>query len=141
MSRPDFGFYTYGKEISLKEDLSELLFNIKQTNIVNAKLLLSEFYEYKTGIYNHVNPKKIDPLAIVSFHDAEDITKDSYMELMIRSYIRYDIQRVFGLNLVEYLQYPPDVIDLLRRICSESSKEKNETLEKIEKELKELDKQ
>ena len=112
---------------------------MKKTNLVNARLILSEYYEFKTNIYNHVKPTFNNPLAAVSFHDAEDITNGSLLEEAVKKYVKHDIQRIFGLNLEEYLSMPLDITILLERVSSQELRNKNNALDKIESDLKNLE--
>ncbi len=123
----------------LDDEFVKFLLSLKRTNKINAKIILAEYYETKTKIFDHTNIHTYSPLSSVAFHDAEDITKDSLLEEAIKYYIKYDIFKVFGLNLVEYLKLPPDIIQMLERLATNPLRDKNNALKKIEEDLKAME--
>ncbi len=135
------GDYTFAKEYSLEKDLIEFVLSLKKTNLINARLVISEYYEYKTKIYNHVQETSKRPLSSIAFHDAEDITNNSLLEDSFKSYIKHDIKNIFGLNLVEYLNLPLDIINLMEKIAISEIKTKNSALSKLHNELTDLEQQ
>lgn len=122
----------------MSNDISDFLMKLKRTNIVNARLVLTEYYQQKTKIYNYLNPSSINPLASVSFHDAEDNINDSMLEDAIKKYVKYDIYRIFGLSLIEYLSLPLEYTYLIRKVASTNIGKKAAQMDDLEKQLKDL---
>jgi hypothetical protein len=106
---------------------------------ISAKMVLSEYYEVRTGICNHPALHKTRPISTVAFHDAEDITKNSLLEEAIRNYARYDIYSIFGLNLNDFLSLPMDICSLIENAAISKMKDKSKVMTDIESEMKNLD--
>ena len=87
-------------------------------NSIDAKVLLTAYYEQTFGVFNHFNPElnRTRPLASVALFEEEDINSGSYLEDVIEIYITSKIKEYFGLTLIEYLELPRDQITILIEI-------------------------
>ena len=101
-------------------------------------MILSEFYEIRTGICNHPKLHKTRPLSTVAFHDAEEITKGSLLEEALQDYLDLEINSFFGLNIDEYLSLPSDIVQLLRRLAEKALQSKGRSMADLENQLKGL---
>ena len=68
-------------------------------------------------------------------HPSEDIIEGSLLEQSCHSYIAKGIKDLFGLSLIEFLELPIDVVDLLYSISSEQQSEKAKTLAEVERQF------
>ncbi len=101
-------------------------------------MILSEFYEVRSGVFNHPAAHKTRPLSTVAFHDAEEVTKGSLLEEALQDYLDLDINNFFGLNVDQYLSLPSDIVQILRRLAEKAMQSKNRTMKSMENELKGL---
>ena len=94
-------------------------------------------YDLRYKISTYV-PPAVNPLLGVSFSDAEDVNKYSILESVIKNYIVKDIHSLYGLNIIEFLQLPYDVAEMLMDIANEKLSEKIKNMKALEKEEKNL---
>lgn len=88
------------------------------------KMLLMEAYETKYGIYNHDAPDPNRPLALIAMHPKEDTRERSPLYETIERYRIFDVYKYYGLNLVEFLSLPRDVVtEIFRQLTASASKE------------------
>ena len=92
-------------------------------------------YETFYGIYNHLDQNNKNPLASVMLHSSEDISAGSYLEDSIRLYISRGIKDLYGLNFVEFMNLPRDIIRLLLDISSEEASRKSVAISQIESQM------
>lgn len=69
-------------------------------------------------------------------HACEDINEHSQLGAVIRSYHGRGIKELFGLNLIEFLELPIDIVDMLFTISSEIQNKKASTLNQVEDQFK-----
>lgn len=113
---------------------------------VDSQIVLSDLYETKFNIFDHAAQSRLPstplgpdyrarPLSSVAFHPAEDINTGSLLEEMMRLYIMRSIHGLFGLNFLEFMSLPKDVIDLMLVVSDEEGVRKQTALNAIENEL------
>jgi hypothetical protein len=113
----------------------DLLRKVPRLNSVDAKIFLQDMYETFYGIYNHLDRNNKNPLATVMLHPSEDISAGSYLEDSIRLYISRGIKDLYGLNFIEFLNLPRDIIRLLLDISSEEASRKSAAISQIESQM------
>lgn len=70
-------------------------------------MVLRDYYDTKFGIFNHFDEEaRQHPFASVEMHNSENFTECSALYTVIEEYANGSIEKVFGLNLIEYLQLP-----------------------------------
>lgn len=69
-------------------------------------------------------------------HPCEDVNEQSQLQSIIRTYHIKNIKDLFGLNLIEFLELPMDIVDMLFTISSEIQAKKASTLSQVESEFK-----
>lgn len=99
-------------------------------------MVMYDLYESRYGIFNHLSGNKKRPLASVAMHSSEDINLDSLLEEAIRTYVKRDIKEIYHLSLVEFLDLPIDVIQVMLDIATEHTREKTNAISDVEKSLK-----
>jgi hypothetical protein len=96
---------------------------------------MQDMYDVEYGIYNHLNNNH-RPLSSVGMHPAEEVNEGSLLEEVIRTYISRDIGETYKLNLLEFLELPIDIIDMLLRINDEEKSKKSSIMDEVEKKIK-----
>lgn len=107
---------------------------------MDSSIVLNELYESRYGIYQHDAPGDNKLLPGVGMNPSEDINKGSLLEDAIKSFISRNIKDTFGLDILDYLNLPMDVCELLTNASLDALRSKNNQLESIENEFKNLDK-
>jgi hypothetical protein len=97
---------------------------------------MQEFYETRYGIYDHLSASNVRPLSSVALHPAEDFNAGSLLEEAIRTYTDKGILAQFGLNLVQFLDLPVDVVDILLTQATDEQAKKNTAMQKLEDQMK-----
>ena len=113
----------------------DILKKVRRLNSVDSKIFLQDMYETFYGIYNHLDQNNKNPLASVMLHSSEDISAGSYLEDSIRLYISRGIKDLYGLNFVEFMNLPRDIIRLLLDISSEEASRKSVAISQIESQM------
>lgn len=103
---------------------------------MDAQLLINVLYETKYKIHNHAKRVgKKRPFAAIAFHPAEDVNKDSGLQMRLRRFVRSNIYDLTGLNLFQWLSLPPDVFRMLDEEIDSHLKEKTEALRKAKEDM------
>lgn len=85
---------------------------------------MSELYETKYGICNHPIVSRERPLSGVEFHDCQDVNENSGIKKVIRSYVENNIQQDYGLTLLEFMDLPIDITQMLVTMSQEHKSKK-----------------
>lgn len=121
----------------MDEFIVKIIENIpKLDNVIDAQIVLKDLYDTEYGIYNHLNRSRKRPLASVAMHEAEDINTGSLLEEVLRIYTQKNIKDIFNLSLLEYLDLPRDIIQMLNTIADETMAKRHSTVDDIEKSIK-----
>lgn len=100
---------------------------------------MSELYDMRYGICNHVAVKHQRPLSSVEFHECQNVDETSGLKRVIQSYVDNNIQQDYGLNVLEFMDLPVDITQMLVTISQERKSRKqsmvNSAIEKAEKEF------
>lgn len=115
-------------------DLLKKVPRLNQLNNVDAKIFLQDMYETFYGICNHLDPNK-NALVSVMLHPAEDINAGSFLEDSMRLYISRGIKDIYGLNFIEFMELPRDIIRMMLDISSEENSRKAAAISQIEANL------
>ncbi len=93
----------------------DVLIRSNDTNPYDRLMDLRQLYDdvFEISPYGPTNP---DPLALVALSPRENIAEHSAYYHAIRRYRTLRINEKFGLSLVEYLDLPRDVVELISRI-------------------------
>lgn len=117
------------------EFIRKVLATIPKMDDIDIQMVLYDLYETEYGIYDHINHITNRPLASVAIHPGEDYCSNSLLEDTLRRYIDYDIQSTYGLNIVEFLELPKDIIESMIKIANEKHSKRGNMLSDIEKEF------
>lgn len=100
-----------------------------------AEIITLTCYQTEYGIYNHERPDRQRPLALVAYHPKEDVLEGGPLYSHIRRYFNYQIFKHFGLNLTEFLELPPHVVELLYDIARADGVQQGSTARQIQRQL------
>jgi hypothetical protein len=103
----------------------------------NSQIVMRDLYETTYGIYDHTRKDK-SPFSSVLFHDVEDSYIGTLLEKDIESYKTHRIGEIFRLSLLEFLNLPSPVAEMLIRSASKETSKKNNQLSDLEKELSKM---
>lgn len=112
-----FGLTTLESE----NQLDVLLRELDAVRPTTAEFLTRLAYQTDYGIYNHDLLRNKRPLAMVRMHEKEDVVEGGYLFSRIRRYHINRIYKHFGLNLIEFMELPQYVIELLFEITQVES--------------------
>lgn len=108
---------------------------------IEAKIFMSDMYDIRYGIYNHVQNKH--PLSTVLTHDSEDVINNSLTKAVIEKYRIYEIQDLYGLSLLEFLSLPPDMASMIldegEKFYKEKKAKESKTGSGLPSEFKDID--
>lgn len=116
----DFSHPLFGTDVDLRNYLVDALNRFSFTNSnVDTKIILTDNYEDRFGIYPHLSGNKNRPMASVAFHSCEDMLTHSLLAESMRVYEKKKIKEIFGISYTEYMSLPTTVASLMRDICEE----------------------
>lgn len=104
---------------------------LSNLNSVDSKIVLSELYEIKYGIFRHDTIKN-RPLASVAFHEAEEINRDSLLENFMRQYVEKSIYDIFKISFLDFMELPKDINEMMFHVANEINSKKQKQLSDIE---------
>jgi CRISPR/Cas system-associated endonuclease/helicase Cas3 len=96
---------------------------------------MQDLYETEYEIFNHLDHTIHRPLASVALHPAEEINDDSMLEEIIRQYIKRDILKIYGLNLIDFLELPHDIVNMLFKLANVENTRNDAMISDIQKNL------
>ncbi len=130
----------FGLDGGAKQFILEMIPKLARLNSVDSSIVLNELYESRYGIYPHNTPSDNRLLPGVAMNLSEDINKGSLLEDAVKSFVFRNIKDTFGLDILDYLNLPMDVCEILTDVSIEALKSKNSQMENIEGEFNKLDK-
>lgn len=116
----------------------DVLSKVPKLGPVDYKVVLSDIYESKYGIYNHIGASNRRPLSSVAFHSSENINNGSLLEARMRMYVHKKIRSIFGLSFDEFLDKPRDVMEMLLKIADEENSRMAHNNEEIEEQFRKI---
>ena len=106
---------------------------------MDLQIVMGELYETEFGIFDHIRHGQNRPLSAVAFHPSQDVNENSGLKKVIQSYIHSNIQADYGLNLLEFMDLPIDVTQLLVQMSLEKKSQKeaiaNQVIRETEQEF------
>lgn len=102
---------------------------------------MTDVYETIYRIFNHISnfkqpPGGRRPLASVAFHRSEDFTTGSLREETMRIWRDLPIGKVFGINYLDWMGLPPDVVEDMVMITKEGQEKEARAAKEAEQALK-----
>ncbi len=103
-------------------------------------MLLRDVYETKFGIYNHLEPtaSKRRPLGSVAFHEPEEINDNSLLKAVIKRYMDNSVGEYTKLSLLEFMELPSDIVDIVIELCQAKSKAVGALVSGVENDLNKI---
>lgn len=102
---------------------------------ISAKLILQETYETMYKIFDHEKFSAARPLALVAMQPKENTAEYSKLYRTVYRYQNHQIKDLFGLNLVEFLQLPRELVELMFEISSNAAKREGPQVDKALRQL------
>ena len=102
---------------------------------LDAKAILTSFYETTYGIYNHAHPDRNRVMGASGMHEIEDTTDGSLLEDVMDRYIAAGIKDVFMISLDEFMAKPRDVCMAMAARADRISAKKNGMVSNIVNEI------
>lgn len=103
-------------------------------NPVDAKVFMSDMFDMRYGIYNHIKDKH--PLSTVMLHQRDDFITESLLFKTIEKYRKYKIADMYNISLHEFMDLPPYVVEFILSTAEEeltkTDREDEELLKKME---------
>jgi hypothetical protein len=98
-------------------------------------MVMRDLYETEFGLFDHLSLHVKRPLAAVALHKQEDLNTNSSLEYACRLYVKHRIHDVFHLNVLQFLDLPPDVIEMMIMVAKEQTVKHNVAMSQVEKEM------
>lgn len=140
MSEKNITHPFFGSEVDPLDYIFKALINLPKLNKTSSEVVMRDLYETKFGIYNHLNKNiKKRPMASVGYNESENINIGSNFEESIVTYVVKNINKLYGLTILEFLDLPRYVIEMLVKISDKNpgvTDEDKKMLQEIEKQLK-----
>ena len=112
--------------------LIDFIKTLKETyNVVDAKIMLSAYYEKEFGIFDQFNPIKLKsrPLASVALFEEEDINNGSLLEEAMDTYVDMQIHETFFISFFDFISIPRDVCSMLNKASAKRMAKKTKDLD------------
>lgn len=107
-------------------------------NSTDVQLLLRDCYETAYGIYNHALDNRGATLSLVAMHEAEDTSSGGLLYERIRQYEKRQVLAHFGLNLIEFLSLPGDLVAFVLEQSLLAQQSRDRVNERMVKEFQEV---
>lgn len=85
---------------------------------------MSELYEMEFGIFDHKNHSHDRPLSGVAFHPCQDVMESSGLKKVIKSYVDANIKEEYGLNILQFMDLPVGITQVLVEMSLETKNKK-----------------
>ncbi len=119
-------------EKGFRDYIEEIITNIKKLDPIDTTLILRQFYETKFGVFDHINKGTGKPLSSVALYDAEENGRTSILYSRIERYMRSNVFKYTGLNLVDFMNLTPEIVNHVYRIAEENTKRDADALADIQ---------
>lgn len=116
----------FGEKMEPIGMIRQLLATFNTLDSIDTAHLMRDRYETYFGIHNH-DIDDGNPLALVSYRDAEDNSKSSRLYGRITEFAKKKIGKHWNMSLTEFMSLPRDVVEHIFTTADE--------LEKIEQEV------
>lgn len=103
-----------------------------------AQLMLNEAYDIEYGLYDHDNPENDHPFQSQLMFDQEKILEDSPMNDLFETYHIYQINKWFGLDLLQFINLPAVRFDQLIKIANKLAEKENQRIANAENQMKNM---
>lgn len=108
-----------------KAFIDELIERLPKLSEVDLRIIASDFYESRFGIYDHISGKnKKHPLASVAFHPSDNYTEASVLYDSLYEFADKGYLEIWGLSVSEFLSLPSYMTKMMRSIAESVSKKK-----------------
>lgn len=131
VARPDFGSHI--PEVNPLRSVMEHAAPI--LNSSDLQIALRDVYETTFGIHDHSRETEADALSLVAMREAEDIGSGGLQYERIRQYHEREIKKYWGLNLVEFLDLPTDILTFLLEFSAKQQAKSSQIASDVEAEV------
>lgn len=135
---PRFGSDRFDDQYSVAESVLKDL--DQGIDAMSAKLVLMDRYETMYNIFDHKRYGHTRPLGVVAMHAKEDASSYSKLYRTIWRYSQHRIHEQFGLSLGDFLDLPHDIVELLFKISTETSRKKDPELDNLKRDIEKMQK-
>lgn len=97
----------------------------------SASIVTLEAYDETYGIadYSYDDPR--NPMALIAMHPKEDYLTNGRMERTIKSYAKYRVLKHYGISLLEFLDLPRHISQVIMDDCLEREKSEGKKAEEL----------
>lgn len=122
--------------MSGESELDRLLSELPAIRPTSAELITRMAYQTEYGIFDHQKHGYSRPLASVAFHDKEDVLEGGPLFTHIRKYHSRQIYKSFGLSLLEFMDLPVYITQLIYDIADNDAVSSDAVYRDVEKDMK-----
>lgn len=130
------GFSSFGlHQLNSSGQIDALLRELPAVRATAAEIITLSCYQTEYEIFNHEKPHPQRPLALVAMHPKEDVMEGGPLYSHVRRYYNYQIYKHFGVSLVDFLELPMHVVDLLYDIARADATHQEVTHRSVQRQL------
>jgi hypothetical protein len=107
-------------------------------NSSDLQLALRDCYETTYRIYDHSRSGPNDALSLVAMREAEDSSSGGLLYEQIRRFEERQVYKHFGLNLVEFLELPSDIVRFVLEMSLKRQQSNAKTQEDVVDEIQRM---
>lgn len=127
----------FGEDVDVQGMFDTLLRYVPKICSTDAQLLVRHHYETKFGIFDHDHGDNKDhPLALVMMQEAERTNGPLFER--IERFEERQIYQKFGLNLIDFLSLPREVVEFVEELAIKRQRENNKVGEEGLREMRRL---
>jgi hypothetical protein len=107
-------------------------------NSSDVQLALRDCYETTYGIHNHASDSPDQALALVALREVEDSASGGLLYERIRQFEERQVFKHFGLNLVQFLELPTDLVTYVLDLSLKRQHSTKQTQEDVVNEIQQM---
>jgi hypothetical protein len=107
-------------------------------NSSDVQLALRDCYETTYGIHNHASDSADQALALVALREVEDSASGGLLYERIRQHRDRQVLKYFGLNLIQFLELPTDLVTFVLELSLQSQQSDKRTQEDVASEIQHM---
>lgn len=113
--------------------MDDTIKQLPKLDSITAQMVLREAYETIYEIFNHDYSQH--PWDLVLHRQKEEVNQYDPMNKMIRRYRLKDVHGRYGLNLVEFLEFPRYMVKDIFKACDEIARVESRIYNDVEKKV------
>lgn len=102
--------------------------------------MLRQLYETRFGVFDHIKNSDERPLSTVALYDTEENSESSLLHSRVEQYIKSNVLKYTGLNLVEFLDLPREIVMWIFKLSENKAAQEGAVLSDVQQKLDSINK-